>query len=1185
MGRLQIKALGTPEVQHEGRTIKFRSRKVLALLLYLAVEGQKVSREKISALLWPESDEGSARATLRRALADLREALDETPTHTHLLIERDALGFAFATGDELDVRGVDTAFDLLHRSTTAESHAIGRQELFVSLLAAVRLARGGFMEGFSLGDALEFENWVDEQRAACQRRMSLIYERLAQMQAEQGDVPGAIETVNRWLAHDPLSEVAYQRLMLLYLTAGNYRAGLNAYEDCRRILAKELGTRPLPETQSLAERIRRAAEKGTLGLGSGDRAVANTSAKGTINRPIGGMGGEDRSRRAVPFGVQMVGRASEHLALVEIYEEVRQGQARVAIITGETGIGKTRLTREFLGWAEARGADVLQGRAFETGGRLPYQPIVESFRPRLERENAPDDLLSDTWLAELTRLFPELRDRYPDLPPATGDEMTARVRLYEAITRLGQALTDKVPVVLFLDDLQWADAATLDVLYYAVRRWQESHTPILLLLNLRSEHLAATGDLAGWMARLEHDMQAMCLHLDALTFEETLQLLETLALNIEHHERIEAFGRWLFAETGGQPLYVTETLKALLERGLLAGVTSSDGQWRIDFLSSTVSEGALRRFLPPGVREVIRVRLSQLAPDSFALLAASAVLGHDASFEQLCRVAGLDEQAGLAALDELLQSRFLREGSNGEVASGLAWETISSGTYFFTHDKARDVVYSEAGEARRRVFHRHALEMLQSATAAERVQHALGAGLLAQAFSLSVSAGDDAMRMFAVNDASGFYERALHLLPRLSESELLPVIRQLYSQLGRAYELTNRTEDAERTYQDMLTYARQGQAIGMECAALSRMAVLEVQVRLDFEQAKALLRQALERAEQVNDRALMADVEWHLAQIGFYDFDAPTIVMHGERALAIARELGDTELIARCLNVLSYGKKQNGSFSEAESYAREAVTLFQRLGNRAMEVDSMCLVADILLNQGRVEEGVALARTAYELSLKIGNAWSQVNAMYHLAFGALERGAYEEAFTLAERCVALTEEFKLQVLVVASYALLGIAQRAIGEIDAACATHMRAIESGQQMSSPALIAAAAMELCTDYALLGRWDDASACALSVVRGKSHLFVLVFGLSRWYVTEALIRAGHMDLAIDDLGRWRARVEESPRHRIPYLRAVAMVAQSQGQAEEAHAALQEALSLAHKLQLVSEEREIEALLQASS
>ncbi len=1168
MGKLQIRVFGTPEVRHEGQIVKFRSRKVLALLLYLAVEGHKAAREKISAMLWPESDEAAGRSTLRRALADLRTALDESSNHTHLVVERDMLAFAFAPGDEVDMRRLDEMFDPLRRPLPSLEQTTARQALLSQLEQAEQLLRGDFLESFTLDDAPDFEQWASQHRTVWQRRASLIYERLAQLQEEQGDIAGAIETTGRWLIRDPLQESAYQRLMLLYLTAGNYRAALSAYEECRRTLAEELRTRPLPETQALVERIRREANAAAEGEQSGILAASAA-------REISESGVAPSTSTALTIPV--VGRAHEHALLVDVYRTVQHRQTKVVILTGEAGIGKTQLTRNFLAWASAHGADVLQARAFETGGRLPYQPLIESFRPRLERENAPDDLLSDTWLTELARLFPELRDRYPDLPAVTGDEMTARARLYEALTRLGLALAEKRPVILFLDDLHWADTATLDVLYYAARRWQESSAPLLLLLSLRSENLARTNNLAEWITGLERDVQAIRLSLEALTLEETLQLLKSLALDSGQQEQVEAFGRWLFAETQGQPLYITETLKALLEHGILTRIPQADNRWRIDFRA--VDKNALRRILPPGVREVIRVRLNQLTPDAFALLVAGAVLGRNASFEQLCQVAGLSEQAGLDALDGALRLRFLRDGEEAQ----LPHIGISNSTYFFTHDKVRDVVYSEAGEARRRVFHRRALEGLSEAPAGERGQHALAAGLYNEACRLYVQAGDNALQIFAINDAIAFYESALRLLAQLQETASLA--QQLYSQLGRTYELASRSQDAERIYQEMLNYAQQNQLTAMECIALSRMAILAVQFHLDFEQANALLQQALRKAEEVNDRALIADLEWHLAQVGFYDFAAPTIVEHSQRALKIARELDARELMARCLNALSYGKKQSGHLREAEEYAQESLQLYQTLGNRAMEVDCMCVVADILLNRGHVEEAFTLSQNAYELAVKIGNAWSQVNAMYHLAFVALERGAYEEALNLAQRCVAITEEFKLHALQVNGYILLGIAQRKLQNIEEACATHLRAVELGQDMASPALIATAAGELCADYALLDRWEDAAACALQEVNGKSDLFVLVFGLSRRYLTEVLIRAGHVELAAQDLEHWKARLEESTRHHIPYLRAVAALALAQGEKERARAALQEAAELTRRLGLRREEEAIESSLSVLS
>src|SRR5262249_26657036 len=165
------------------------------------------------------------------------------------------------------------------------------------------------------------------------------------------------------------------------------------------------------------------------------------------------------------------------------------------------GIGTTRLREEFLRWAEAQGADVIRAQALESGGRLPYQPLVDVLRPQLARANAPEDLLDDVWLAELARLFPELRERYPDLPPPGVEGSTAQHPLFDAVANLVLALAQRsahasppaatrdtalAPLVRVFDDLHWADAGTRELLRHLLRRFQEEQLPLLIVLALRS---------------------------------------------------------------------------------------------------------------------------------------------------------------------------------------------------------------------------------------------------------------------------------------------------------------------------------------------------------------------------------------------------------------------------------------------------------------------------------------------------------------------------------------------------------------------------------------------------------------------------------------------------------------------------------------------------------------------------
>src|SRR3989442_2502492 len=324
------------------------------------------------------------------------------------------------------------------------------------------------------------------------------------------------------------------------------------------------------------------------------------------------------------------------------------------------------------------------------------------------------------------------------------------------------------------------------------------------------------------------------LQLGSLTAEDILRLLQAFGgkggKDGKRAADLEGFGQWLFAETEGQPFYLMETLKVLLERGALTSRPNEDGGWTIDFTAVMEHEMVVRGFFPPSVREVICARLDRLPPNAFVLLVAGAVLGQGITFKHLCQVADLEEREGLPALDEVLHSHLLQES---EHEGGR----VTDGRYVFAHSKIRAVVYAEAGEARRSIFHRRAVKVLQAAAApaAELAYHALAAGLAEPAFHWSLAAGDEAMRVVAVRDALTFYEQARHLLAEPMQSPdfkaMLPApeIEHLYTHLGRAYELNTEWEQARTTYTSLLAYAQDACQMVMESAALARLAALAAQ--------------------------------------------------------------------------------------------------------------------------------------------------------------------------------------------------------------------------------------------------------------------------------------------------------------------------------------------------------------------
>ncbi len=733
MGLLRLAVLGTPEVFHDGRRLTFALRKAQALLLYLAVEGGMHPRGKLATFLWPDSEPHDARHALRIVIALLRNLLDDAEgQEPHLLSQRDALGLNPQAPLELDLEVVQQAHHQAQQHSTTPSEE-QRAALVAQFQCALALVRGPFLDGFWLREETAFDEWALQEQQQWQVRLQLLLDRLSSWQETGGELEQATITLTHWLALDPLAEEAYRRLMRVHLALGDPAAAGQVYATCRARLAEELQIKPSPETVALAEHIRATVARSTGSPGSSPSHSATAA-----RRPPGEL--------VAP----LVGRAVAFSQLAGSFQQARGGQPQAVLVVGEAGIGKTRLASEFVAWARAQGAEVLSGHAFELGGRLPYQPLVEALRVRLEEENAPEDLLEDLWLAELSRLLPELRVRYPDLPVPTEDELTAKVRLFEAVARLLDALAERAPLVLLLDDLQWVDEASLDLVRYLARDWIRHDNRVLLLGTLRCEGLEPKSQLAD----LGRDLPLSQVPLQPLSQAQTLQLIEALA-GQEHNpdclsravpaqepERpLVALGGFLFAQTGGHPLYLLETLKLLREREWLVPRLEADGTWRLEpavEIAAAFAQAQTRReLLPPSVRAMIQVRLAKLSQPARRVVMASAVLGPSASARLLWQVADLGVQAGVEALEEADKSGILREEEAGGPGAGHV------GSYRFTHELMRDVVYTELGAARRQVLHQRALTWLQAegARASELAYHALLAGEAEVAYRSSMQAG------------------------------------------------------------------------------------------------------------------------------------------------------------------------------------------------------------------------------------------------------------------------------------------------------------------------------------------------------------------------------------------------------------------------------------------------------------
>jgi DNA-binding SARP family transcriptional activator len=544
---------GTPQVWRDEQPVRFKTRKTLALVAYLADAGGLQPREQLAALLWPGTAGVDGRHNLRTTLVGLRQALGESA----LTVLHDAVGLDLSARHDLDLHALHQTQQLARAVEAGAAPGLRAQ-----LNQAVALYRGPFLDGLDIPDAPEFESWLVGQRVYWQGIAAELLERLATLQAAAGD-EAAQGTLERWVELEPGEERAWQHLLALALDRDDVVGARRVWAACRAALA-ELAVEPGPALQELAMR---------------------NGARGSL-RPTSGS---DTCTGPALDCPPLVGRAQPLAALRQAFVRAQTGLPQVVVLQGEAGIGKTRLASEFLAWARAQGADVLTGRAFATAVRLPYAPLVAALRPRLERENAPEDLLSDLWLTELARLLPELRERYPDLPSATEHPSLGHARLCEAVARLGLALAERRPMVIFLDDMQWMDRATRDLVPYMVRRWAESGVQTLVLVALRAEDVETVRVLAPWLGGLEREAATTRLELGRLTPRDVLQLVAALAGDAPecerlgpHEEEMAAFGQWLAEQTGGQPSFVIQMLQALIEEGMLRWRTVAGAGWSLD---------------------------------------------------------------------------------------------------------------------------------------------------------------------------------------------------------------------------------------------------------------------------------------------------------------------------------------------------------------------------------------------------------------------------------------------------------------------------------------------------------------------------------------------------------------------------------------------------------------------------
>lgn len=450
-------------------------------------------------------------------------------------------------------------------------------------------------------------------------------------------------------------------------------------------------------------------------------------------------------------GTRFVGRDQPRALLEAQWRDAQAELPQAVFISGEPGIGKTRLAANIARAAHNAGAVVLYGRCQEDVG-IPYEPWVEALSHYAR--SGPLSVLRGHVRrhgAELSRLVSALAARLPELPPAsTYDEEAARFSFFAAVRDLLEAAGAERPLVLVLDDLQWADRESLVLLRHAILG--EAPRMRLIVGTFRDSDIRAGDPLSNLLADLHRSPGVERIALTGLDEPDVVALLQAVAGHDLDADGLALAGQ-LALETGGNPFFVREVIRHLLDQGAIG--QDSSGHWRLE-------KGALALGIPRSVREVVGRRARRLGSDAVRALSAASVIGSSFELELLARVLAVEEQELLDLLEAAASASLLRESA--EVP----------GTFTFTHALIEHALYEELSAARRARLHERvgeALEELYGDDPGSRIgqlAHHFAAAVRPsapnKAIEYAARAGRRAIEQLAPAEAQRWFERGLEML-------------------------------------------------------------------------------------------------------------------------------------------------------------------------------------------------------------------------------------------------------------------------------------------------------------------------------------------------------------------------------------------------------------------------------------
>lgn len=993
--RIDLHLLGSFHVTYRGAEVRgLDSPRIQELLAYLLLQRDTPqSRQQIAFDFWPESSDSQSRTNLRQLLYRLRQELPEADRF--LRVEGSTLQWRTHSLFQLDVASFE---DALAQAGVA-MQAGKRDAVVAGLKKAVDLYQGQLLPDC-------YSEWILPIRERLRQRYTGALGRLSAILEGESDYRQAIRYARRLLAQDDLLETNYRRLMRLQALSGNRAAAVRVYHNCVTLLERELGVAPGAETQQMYEQL-----------------MASPSWEGPDNI----------APTPLAANIALVGRQEAWLALQRAWKEAST-QPHLELLLGEAGIGKTRLAEQFVQWSDRQGIATAAARCYPGEGGLAYAPIAawlraDALRPALSR-------LDDAWRDEIARILPELVTEQHGATNAEADRGSwQQQRFFDGLVQAFVAFGK--PLVLFLDDVQWADRATLAWLDYLLAAQTLNH--VLLLGTVRKEEIVDDHPLNAFRWRLAAAGQLGEIELGPLSREETIALAsKTAGVPLK-----TALAHRFYEETEGNPLFVIESAR------MLRAAPMPDSN---------------ELFLSPRVQAVIEARLNQLSPLAYEVAGLAATVNGQFSFELLSQAGDFSEEELVSALDELWRRRLVRE--------------VDRADYDFSHGKIREVAYTGLSSPLRQFLHRRLAQALEVVHATDlnplsgRIAgHYLRAGAPDKALDYYVRAADHAASLYAYGEAEALYAEAIALVTKESAGNVQ--LGLLYVRRGRMLEHAGRFEEAASLYRELKALAQGQGDQALTALALARLVscYIEPNAIHDLQAAEPLIRQGLALAREIHDPALEADFLWSQMIRETHYGHADEAQRIGERCLGITRKHGLERRMGYVLHDLALNLRLAGEVKRGTGYAQEAQVVFRKLGNLPLLADSLNQKGLMHILHLQFVEAQDCLVEARQVSERINNRWNLAYSNWLQGMIWFAQGMWDRAQEAWQASVQQGEQVGFLTGVTAVRLQQGILLRQLGDLEGARKRHEVANEASRE-HAPFLLRVAESELARDAIAAG-----------------------------------------------------------------------------------------------------------------